>query len=514
MFNTKVTGLFLLLVLFGCGQAKQDIDYINRGEDVKWDVVTARPNWFKTDRPYTHQELSGDVSAHPFFDLSPYVEYPDRLVSFYPTTPEGSPVHFEFDTVSGKRYKTHLYCRQKDIWDRYENRIKLPPYTEGIIPRVLDELGYPQKIRVFGRRYYYSQDHGVAAHRVRVVGGIVEQYCSEPPCVGTKRWESRLVLIAVDPNDPKFKDVKTIPQLKKWVDWEYAIAFMSNQRGFGLKGEKSTPAYRMVGEIKSGFAIRFATAFSHVFTLQELKDIKRSCRKLYDYTWKNLGIPNTKRRKFDAKKRVTKVSVVDNFHIEFQKFLPKFGEQFQTCTDFVATSNINEDHHRHWFFAYLTGFFRMYRLGYIYNCSTGNWTKNPLKPNGDYKYKMADLFRSCTRGRVHEAFDSAVAQYRSFQKNYQSHYRYIQYDSGPGGTHEKLYSWVPSRIKRFDCIGDIEPYTDNFHGYHSFGDLYFNDSYVDYGDSARAIFPKDVKWAFSKGKRRKFFRPGDSFLLE
>ena len=88
--------------------------------------------------------------------------------------------------------------RQTDIWKNYRGVIFRPPYTEGVIPRVLDQLGKPQRIYVFGSEEYYKNQTRVLANKVRVVGGVIEQFCTKAPCTKKNTWQSKMILLAVD----------------------------------------------------------------------------------------------------------------------------------------------------------------------------------------------------------------------------------------------------------------------------------------------------------------------------
>jgi len=474
-----------LLLFASCGQSYQERDYINRNGEVNWESVQASPRWFKTDLRYQSKDQQGQLQSHPFYDLSPYINYPERTVSFYVTTKVEDHSSYGLDIVSGRRYKKHALCVQKDVWEKYDDDIYLPPFTEGILPRVLDEIGQPQMIRVFGRESFYAQEHGVASHQVKVVGGVLEQVCPSPPCKGPYNWVSRLVLIAVDPIDPKFKNVTDFEGLKKVVDWDYAMAFMQNAHGTHFANQKRYPAYRISGEIKSGFALRFATSYSHVFTLKELMNMRSGCYKLYDYTWNLLKndhiIEKVAEQKADVIHATGSVQIPSKktirikteFYDLFKEWFSKFGHKYQTCSDYVATSNINDNPERHWFFTYLTAFFRVQRLGYLYSCSKNSWVVNPAIANGKRKFNPAKEFQSCNANQTDHAFLSAVNTFVYLYQNYKSHYRYIEYDNGIDGTHEKIYSWVQADHKHFVCE---------------------KSDFKVYGDSAQTIFPDDVRW--------------------
>lgn len=488
-------GMLFLMVLAGCAttesneekrkaaEAKtlkkilvhQNLDSRKHGEKirsalrnkVRWTHFYARPRWFVGDKKYASTDQSGKVLAHPYFDLDPHVNTRQRTLNFFVVTPEDSSISYDFDLVSGRKFKKYFFCEQDDVWEKYGGSISNPPYTKGIVPRVLDDMGRPQEIIVFGRKGYYNQDHGVVGHKVRVVGGMVEQVCDGTPCQRSTQVNNRMILVAIDPVDDDFKDVYFIHQLKKKVDWEYVMAFLQNSNGKNYRDEKFYPAFRVVGEIKPRHALKFSRAYHHVFTPKELTHLKKSCTKLYDFTWKYLGKNQTEKIKGKSPSNFTK---------RFQYFYRRFGKRFQTCTDFVRSSNINIDPERHWFFAHLTAFFKLQRLGYVYSCKNKSWSSNPKKSNGKRYYDPPQIIGSCGHRSMNMAFEQSILMFSQLKKMLREHYYYKEYDNGIGGTHQKIYSWVRSNSKRLDCSEE---------------DLAKN-------DQGQFIFPGDVEWKYKK----------------
>lgn len=239
--------LYLPLILcLGCAVWEQD---------PPWRLEAADARWFANQKYSYHDEV-GRPELHPFFDFGPDIDYQTKELNFIMTTPYQSSVAYGLDVVSGKRYRLHGYCEQKDAWGRYDGAIELPPYTQGVVPRVLDQLGHPQKIIVFGNGDYYKQDFGLAIHRVQVVGALVEQICPKLQCRGEQGWESRMVLVAIDSRDPWLEKIKHIRELKQRIDWDYVHAFMENGSGQSSLSGRVHPSFRVIGEISPGIALR------------------------------------------------------------------------------------------------------------------------------------------------------------------------------------------------------------------------------------------------------------------
>jgi hypothetical protein len=454
--QTKIWKLLILAVLInGCSSRK------SKSPDL-WATINTKPIWFAEDPKLKNTDRDGNIEPHLFFDSEPKFSYEDKTLFFIVTTPSESQVAYDYDILSGHRYSKYIYCDQRDTWGKYSGKINTPPYTEGIVPQMLDQLGKPQKILVFGNEKFYQSEFMKASHQVRVVGGVVEQICHEGSCVGRDTWESRMVLLAVDPFDSRYSDVTNIDQLKDKIDWDYFKAFHQNSIGRNVVGDHEFPAIRVTGEIKPVFAMKFVSSFSHVFSFKELRNIRSSCLKLYEYVWETFGslkasekqissIKDLKEKIIEQEKNKT-VGTFKTFGGEFRTFYSKYGKQFQTCSDFVKTPHLQDDPAKHWFFTLLAGFYKLERLGHIYNCNQRVWQENPyLSSSTEREFDNAKSILRCTD----EDLDLAMAQMVTYLTNLRlsgkEYYRYIEYDDSSFGTHERLHSWVNVETKTLGC---------------------------------------------------------------
>jgi len=499
--------LLFCLLLASCGQSKYEKDYIDRDHEIQWNTVTAPAQWFKTPRRFALQNELGAPLPHPFYDLAPYIDYPKRLVSFYVTTPVEGPGQYEIELLSGRKYLEHRYCTQRDVWGKYSGYLTKPNYTEGFLPRVLDEVGRPMKIRVFGRDLYYKQaDYGDAAHRVRVIGGVMESACGQLPCHKDSDWKSHLVVIAVDPADPKFKKVEDLIDLKKVVDWEYAKAFMQNAQGSLKYLGKRVPGYRITGEFPALLTLRMATTYGNLITVSELGKIRKACHKLYDYAWDKLGHEqyskekveitesikdvshfsrvqnkNKNENKDDEDKKYKIVKTLIPFSKRWKDFVTKFGNHYLTCSDYVYPSNISEGVDRHWFLNYMAAFFRMWRMNYRYDCTSSSWTMRSHLTKSKRSAEMGEIMKNCSDKSIDMAFVRAVDQMQQLQKEGKDYWRYLEYDYHINGVHDRIQSWALFSHRDMECRG----------GTHS-------DVYGRINDSAQRVFPQDVRWNFHR----------------
>lgn len=446
--------------------------------------VDAVPVWFKMDPRFSPKNSKEEITPHPFFDLAPFASAKDRSLNFYPLTPEDSKVLYDLDLLSGKKFLRAELCPQKDVWEKYDKKITYPSFTEGIVPRMLDVAGLPQRILVFGMGKFYQSltPEDMRSFRVRVVGGMVLQYCSYYPCNNALRpWNSRPYLLAVDLEDSKYRSVFDIDDLKKEVDFNYLEAYLQNAYGRTLlghgkeEGHKELPAYRVLRPISSAKALGFVMKNDHIFSFLELKSLRQQCLKLYDHVWESTSKiryfkknpEQLRKQNLSAAAKIAEQNstVVTNETYtkeieaigtaDFKKFLSTFQKKYRTeynlCIKYVAPANINENPKRLWFFSMLQSFFELDRLGYVYDCGRNSWITNPYNLNKTRTFDFAVKLNSCSLGQLERGIEKAPAYLQGLFSSNLEHLRFIEYDNQPLGTHQKIYSWVNFNGKRVAC---------------------------------------------------------------
>ena len=453
--------------------------------------IEAKPVWFDVPPRFSFKSPEGEKDTHAFFDLSPYKTKEDDGINYFLLTPKGSEYGYDLDLVSGKPVRKYRYCEQTDVWKKYGGDIERPPYSEGVIPRLLDQINEPQKIWVFGSPTYLVKERGefVYSQRARVVGGVVLQYCDNYPCVANSQWLSRMVLIGVNDDDPNMQKIKTLSELKKKVRWAYVKAFAQNGYGRAVNGNRDEPAYRLVGEIDAPKALDFAFKKGHYFSFKEINSLRKNCFHLYDYMWKkslevrkNMRQKVTKEKKSlaDITKQADRLNKLRNFGLStvisderyevettkaekqiketrvssfinfFNYFYKDYGERFRTCIRFVRPSTVNDNLERHWFFSYLANFFYLEKVGYYFSCNRGSWVENPILQNGKRRFDL-NAPRNCSSKVFDSAFDMGVTVMAGLANGQRDHFKYLTYDFGEGGSHYKVYSWVFFNGKKLSC---------------------------------------------------------------
>lgn len=484
-------------ILFGCSQIpdpfKDDKSEVFGSKDFAESLVSGiNAKWFKQPQRFSLQGDYGETPKHFFFDVNPDISLDKQTVNFVVETPEDSPYAYKIDLLSGQHYMHHQYCELRDAWDLFKESIMRPPYTLGIVPRVFDQLGEPQKVIVFGMKDYYQKNFKDNFFDGRVVGGYIEEVCKKGACLEKKQWDRRLVLIAVQKNNDEFKKVQNIDDLKKVVDWPSIKAFAENGHGHNQLGQKFYPSLKMGPIIDAKSALNFLRSHSIFFTVKKLTKMRNSCYTLYDHLWKELGELSDYEKKIEAAKtkedfvalnKDYNKNVANLFYRRFLREFRKYAENIKTCMKYIYYGNVHEDSDRFWFFSQLHLFALAHDQGYTYNCRSGSWSRNPLKVDGKRVLSLKNEFMECSAHNVDNAFVQAANLLKTLKRSNHPSYRFIDYDGGSLGTHNKLYSWVPIPNKRYECSKNNEFYM------------------------TKPIIPKDIRWKKRSLDKMKKIRP-------
>lgn len=491
--QSKLNIYFLLLFFVSCAGNHLPPDAFEEGHYMP---LRKKGDWFMVSRRFRAEDKAGEPLFHPFYDLPNNVNMADKAIDYVLSTPLDSKYGYLFDLPSGALYKSNKFCEQTDVWNNYKKSITRPSFSTGFIPRLLDQLGDPHKIIIFGQKKNTVKFKGrpTSSHRARIVGGFLEQTCHQYPCSGPRKWLSRLVLVGVPADDKIFNKVKNLAELLKLVSWKYVKAFIENGYGSNNQGASRSPAYRMIGKFSAKSSLQKAFNGGMVMSVSNLASIRKSCHILYDYLWKKfekykdetialneiMSIPAENDYLFveevaiadketDEAEDGNKLKHRNSFRGFMTFFLQKYAKRFGTCQKYVLASNINENKNRHWIFTYLNSYIKLKKSGKIYNCSRRSWIENPLRSTGKRRYESDEISLNCTREEYEKSFESSIAAMRNLKRSYKQHYRYIEYDSATGGTHQKIFNWVYDTGKKNSCE-------------------------MSSSESNAYIFPKDVNW--------------------
>lgn len=465
----KFTASFLLIALFfltSCSQfSGRDQTKLLPGSHAEGLVSQITPKWFKTDPRFSLTNYQDEIAVNYFWDTASSINLKERSLNVVISTPKGSSKLYNIDMSSGQRYFQSPLCSSEDITGKFLSTLSQSPVFMGIVPRVLDETGRPQKIIILGDENYLKQYWKTNFFEVKIIGGLIEKECTKRLCKDDKGLAQRLVLVAAQKGYAPYNQYSSITELKNKLDWKHIVAFLENQQGVDQVSDHFYSAYQITEELTAKRATEYLDKYSVKFDAKKIKDLKTSCYKLYDYWWSRINADHRVIIKGKTKQAASFAEV-------FTQLFHEYGERYYTCSQYVKPSNIVPSINRHWFFSYLTAFHHLALNGHEYSCSKRAWLYNPVVNNRrstPYKKQL----KSCTNRKLMPAFDGAMMLLKSLRDQHLTSYRYIDYDRNKyGGTHEKMYSWVPYKSRAIKCDKD---------------DL----SKV---STQLSIFPKDVQW--------------------
>lgn len=457
-------------------------------------VNEVEPNWYaNSEQRFQLVQDNLSPALHFFFDPPPSINIKNQTLTYVVETPSGSDNKFKIDLRSGQHYLDHEYCSEPDIYEKFDSKIKSPPFSIGIVPRVYDQLGSPQRILVFGNEKQIRKQFQSHFFEARIIGGFIEQTCDEGACLRQGEWQARLVLVGVDKTDKSYRKIESIDDLKKKVDWKYVDAFLKNGFGNNKLGDKFYPSHRVGAFIGAKDSLNFFKDNTVFFTKKKIVQMRKSCHKLYDVIWNTTGedseIESKLRKAKDLKELATLNQTLRKnkdvvFNKRFIKVYRQYYKSFSTCQQFVYPANLNENPERFRFFTYYTAINLLNELGYSFNCNSQIWSKNPYLDTGKKYIPVSKEFFRCSPAALDRAFLRLPSFLEALKNGERASYRFVDYDNSPSGTHNKIYSLVPVTNKLYQCRAGTE------------SRVY------------KEVFPKDLKW-----KRREIRSLSDSEVI-
>lgn len=452
-----------LLILTSCSSPKRDLEII---EDEP--ILLLESNWFKTNPEHALLDHQGQPVSHLFFDVSPEFTKYGNLVNAVVVTPQNSEYAYQLDLPSGQRTFSHAYCEQRDVWKEDSGTTKHPPYSVAFIPRMLDQLGDPQTVLIWGDPKKMRESLDRHTVRIRLIGAFIQKECPEANCVGKTNWLSRLVYIGIDPVDGRYKNVKDIERFKKVIDWEGVKAHIHNIDGRNFLADKMYPAKKVGHTVNLLQAMKFSGSRSIFMTDQETKKIQAGCHALYDRLWTEVAVerpedrsPKTTAESMERDKLIKSIKAKNlpaGFAQRFHAFTKKYYDEALVCAKFVYSGNLNQNREKFWFTSYVKAFYLLNGAGYYFDCNNQSWRQNLRSPEGERDFQIKVDLRSCDERDL----DLAMSYIPNFTAGLKSagtpdYYRFVDYDNHRFGTHRKLYSWVKMETKKFDCEEDPNP---------------------------------------------------------
>lgn len=430
------------------------------------------PEWGNIDQRFSYRDDKNQPVANPFYDIDPKIENlkakssDNGIIHYFVTTPEASRFQYNFDVYSGQLYRSRAFCSQTDVWRAYKGDLNTPNFTQGIVPRILDQSSSPLKIIIISDKDKIEpfKKSPLYFDEAKVLGSLVIQSCESYPCDLPGKWQASQILVGVNARDPKFSQINSFMDLKAQINWNYLKGMITNMSGVHLLSDRIYPATRIAKELNLVDTFNYLHKSANILSDAKLTSVKKwreSCFSLYDGIWDE----SQKIRQRPARQS-------EAFLDYFRKFYKEKSDEFYRCSQLVRPANVIENMDRHWFFSYLQAFVFLEKSGYYYSCNQRTWNYNPRSGDGTlYVDQLAELNR-CRAQAFEASFDQAINGMRLMQNSSNQTFRFIEYDNRSGGSHQLLYAWIQEKGQNFICKGSKEPSKD----------------------FSLELFPSDVSW--------------------
>ena len=452
----KTLGICTLIFMSGCSLFKPKEEKVHRPER------NFKISWFKENPRHSLLDQQREAKPHLFLDLVTLVDPEKRTVDVFIETPAHSEHIYQIDAVSGQRHYLQSMCPQKDVWGTYKKSIEKNHFSVGIIPRHYDQLGAPQKVVIFGDSS--ESNINFNSKKIRLVSAFVEQTCRDNLCAGDESWLSKLIFVGVDTTDSKFANITNPTELQTKIDWPYTKATLENM--YGVNGSSTNP----IGKIKVGQLLIIGEALDYTskrsIKLEEasLKKVQKGCHNLYEKFWKDVGEARLEDKATkDSKELNEKLKHIEKLktqgkHVGFnhrlRKFVEIYHDQFSTCQKLVYSGNINENPEKFWFLSFMDIFIKMHTDGHHFDCRTNSWRENALNKFGEPMFSLKRDISDCSNANIDAAFKFLPNYLSTLRRNQKTHYRFVDYDYGAAGTHEKIYRWIKFNPTVYTCKND------------------------------------------------------------
>lgn len=420
------------------------------------------PSWFATNQEHALWDREEKAQAHSFFDVS--AELNASTANVVILTPESSKYAYDLDIPSGKRYYTHSFCPQHDVWNKYQGSVWLPTFSIAVMPGYLDQASEPQRVLVFGGAEKFARLAENNSHRVKLVGAFVHQTCQQGNCLGKSNWLSRMIFLAVDPQDEKFGTVTNITELKDKVNWEQTVAVIENFEGRNGVVGKFFPAVRVLSTLELAPALEFFSKNAIQMSQAEVKKIQKSCFSIYNKLWEDVGVekpedvrastPDALRAKLKFREALKKKKLPIGFNARLRDFVKKYYPEITTCGKYVYAGNVNLKPEKFWFLAQMNLFFQLHKEGYFFDCKIKSWAKNYQTLDNEAFHDLKRDIYMCSDKDIDTAMNYMPNFITGLRSSDSFYFRFVEYDTHGFGTHGKIYSWVKVKGKKFDCKYD------------------------------------------------------------
>ncbi len=437
----QLKSLGILILIFGL-QSCSKVEIDNKPQEAPELVTTFQPNWFLKNKEHTLLDKEGNPSIHQFYDVNPEFSAYRQFVNAIVVTPPGSTSEYQIDVLSGQRFFNRTFCNHLS-----------DSFAFGVVPRMLDQLGTPQKIIIFGNSRKLNKFVDKNFLRLKIIGAYIERQCLNKKCDDQLQWMSRLVLIGIDYQDDLYSNYSDLDSFLQKHNWNLIKSEIIEK----LAGNELTTnpgATTKIGEpLAFDDALKFLKNNSISLNSKKMNKIQKTCHRLYENLWRDVGeerkedLPVLTKEKLSEKVQLVKqlrdkklpVGFAERFHL----FTKKFSRDLSVCHQFVYPGNIQDNSDKFWFLQFTLFFYSLHREGYYYDCGHNTWQKNVMNYKGKYIYHLNEKIQFCSEKNIDQAMSFISSSFLDYLKsNELNYFKFIDYDNHVQGTHQKLYSWV------------------------------------------------------------------------
>ncbi len=432
--------------VFSCSQYKDNStsDDLFMGGAMSLSQIT--PKWFAVGEGSDFSSANRLSPVHKFYDVDLNEQRRSQLVRVMVTTPLSSQFLYGVHIASGQFYQKNAFCEADDGLESNSDTLIKAPVSFGILPKVINHLGEAQRIMIFGKNKQLEKYRTDQFFETRIIGAFIEHFCPFGNCANSQRWRSNVILVGIIENNEKFKAIENIYDLRQTQEWKKVENFLLYSRGYNQVFKKRYHAYRIGAIMPKVQAWRYLEEKAKRLKWSDLKQMRKSCQKIYNYLWEKvyqdsaveLKLKSLSRAQQDLLRQSQNFKKGTFFYQRFTASFNKFYDQYGVCTKYISFSEIEKNPQKHWFLTYYTALHLVHKLGYTYNCESNQW----FETTKDKQNKKGKFFKNCLSENIDQAFASAPKLLEKRARKKMTSYEYISMSKSFDGRRTRIESWV------------------------------------------------------------------------
>ncbi len=333
-------------------------------------------------------------NVNPVFVIPDQSQLLDDEMHFLSEVYKGSVYKNEFRTATGQLIMDRVICprkvHNKDKW------IQELPANYGIAPGRFNVDGDPLDLVVLGMEDTYKKmidTVSITPRVVSIVGIMRMEECDEVPCLNETDWINDWKVLAVDPEDTRYADVRDVSDLTA-ADRNELAEYWSNYKGdkWSDDPEGFFPQTRVNGYIGKEEALDYiADNFSILESEDRSAEITK-CHGRYKQALLKKNIPTVK------------------------------DEEYTNCLQ------------------------RVYSKDFV-----------PSSPNFQFFLKYNAVHRLLQLKGTDVTIDNVFDKLQTLKDDKSKYYRYVSYDQPDPGSGQAIFEWVLTKNRNAGCPDGTPP---------------------------------------------------------